>query len=261
MSTPTCIQGAAVDAYLDGHEPMSPATRDHLADCRSCRERFERRVLFERLTGRRGSVDRVGRSLGLLNGPLGLGARRIVALAGAVAAAASIAIALRGTPSPTAPEFASRGPNDPVQAAVDDEGIPIDAPYVRVYQVDDAGRARRVADTITRDAALGFTYGNAPKPYLMLFAEDEAGEVHFYEPAWTRADQHPVSVTAQRGSRIELGEATRHLLVGSTLRIHALFSDQPLSAESVERRLLTDPRSLDSDEGSFHLTMVYRMEP
>ncbi len=142
---------------------------------------------------------------------------------------------------PNAQEFRAKGAATNTFAAI------------HAYAVARSGRADPVAKTISADAALLFAYDNAgPSPfaYVMVFAVDSVGEVHWYQPAYLDANSDPVSVPIVAGAGRPLADAVRHPLPSGELRLNALFTRAPESVHTIEKRLAAkeSPRTSSDDE-------------
>jgi len=94
-----------------------------------------------------------------------------------------------------------------------------------------------VTDAIHTDDGLLFAYSN-PGPdlsYLMVFAVDVEGAVHWYYPAYEEPGQNPAAPAIQTHALgVELGEEIRHLLPVGPVRMFTLFLRRPLRVEQVE---------------------------
>jgi hypothetical protein len=197
------------------------ALRGHLEGCPGCRARYERYLLLGRLDRRVPSAeDRLARGLGLSR-------RRAWARPVVVAlslAAVLIALQLRANRSP---DYAARG------GALSD---PEEALYV--YRIAAGGPPQPVIDGAIRPGdELAFAYRNrAGWPRLLVYAIDDAGRMYWYHPGWTDAAAAPIAVAIDAGpDRHELPEAIAHALPPGGLRIHALFTDEPIDVQAIER--------------------------
>lgn len=140
------------------------------------------------------------------------------------------------TENPTAETTAVRAKGDPVAANNRWVGI-------KPYHIGaDGVQPLRAGDTLTRSAELVFSYTNLePTPrfaYLMIFAVDATGAVHWYYPAYEDRKRSPQSIPIeQRVANAKLREAVRHRLAPGPLTLVGLFSEQPLLVVEVERAI------------------------
>lgn len=242
----TCLDRGsreAIDAHFRGRitADEEASMRAHLSECEACRTHYERHLLYTELTGRGLTpAERLGRGLGFST-PRALAPWMTPgrwALSG-LATAAGLALVLGGVHLSRQPErtthdgFAARG-----AAAV------TAAPELEIFRVDRHGRSLPVTGWITPDDELGFAYRNpGGARYLMVFAEDGSGDVYWFHPHWAVGTPAPQAVAiVPSGDRQELPGITKHRFAGKSLRLTALFSQQPLGAEEVERRLSAGQR-------------------
>lgn len=223
--SPACLRQLQVDAYFAGRlkEGEEKLLRDHLPQCASCRVRYERHLLLERLSvGAPSAKLRLGRSLGFAG--ISRPARRIgfgIGLGIAAAAVLALSVALVRT---NHSGFYARGE---ARSAV------------LTYQTESGAPPRPLARTMGPNDELAFAYDNAEGfPYLMVFAVDEQERVYWYHPAWTSSDQDPVAIALSEGSGLqELTEAVRHELPSGELRLVTCFLEEKLSVKSLEAML------------------------
>jgi hypothetical protein len=72
----------------------------------------------------------------------------------------------------------------------------------------------------------------------MVFAEDEAGTVYWYHPAWTDRQQDPAAVPVRTDGKLhELKEAVRHAYRGRELNLYGLFLERSMRVQQVEDAL------------------------
>lgn len=205
------------------------ALRAHLPDCAPCREHYERHLLLARLD-RRGlpAAERLARGLGLEAAPRRrLGPARALM---AVAMATAVLLVFRGArDAPLVTKgLVARGAASDAHA------------YLWVYRINDGAPPRLADDRLDRDDDVAFAYANpAGKRYLSIFAVDEHAHVYWYYPAWAVGTPAPSAIPARPGSGPhELPEAVRHAFDARRVAIYALFSDGPLGAEALERRVV-----------------------
>lgn len=225
---PACEMHSVIDDHFAGK--ITPAAerilREHLPTCAGCREHYRRHQLLSDLDPE--GLDpqkRLARGLGL---DRQTGRRRLAWLA-APALAAAAAIALLVILQPTSHwqqgELVSRG--GPAESS---------PARLEIYRVRPGESPVRVQDEISVGDELAFAYENrAGKKRLLVFGVDEGGNVYWYHPAWRDPAQNPVAVAIEGGAGIrELPEAIAHSIRGKSLRIYAVFTDDPLAVESIE---------------------------
>lgn len=238
--TTACSKTTVVDAHFA--RTIAPEEerelRAHLDSCGVCHARYRRRQLLAKLDPEAPPPEaRIARGLGLGPGP-GLAAdvskrstkrSNVVALrAFAVASVVALAAMLlfRVTTKPSDDGFTARGPGS--------SGV---SSSVQIVRATKGSEPSLVDGAIRKGDELAFAYDNAKqKPYLLVFGVDEHGHVYWYHPAWTNASEDPSAIRIDaRGGRHELREAVAHDLDGSTLEIHALFTDRPMTVREIER--------------------------
>lgn len=231
----SCEMRSLVDRHFEGkvRPDEEKELRDHLASCSSCRKHYETLLLRSRIDPQ--SMDarsRIAIGLGLLprrKSPM----PSLLALSAALAVALILVLILPGTPKPEE-GFAARG-HDGGQA------------NLLVYRLQPGKPPALAVGEISRSDELAFAYENRTgKKRLLVFGVDENQNVYWYHPAWTRESENPVAVPIQSGDAVhELPEAVTHQIRGSSLRIYAIFTDEPLSVRQVEAML----RSREISEG------------
>jgi hypothetical protein len=126
---------------------------------------------------------------------------------------------------------------------------------VEIYRVKEGRRTERIERTVRAGDGLSFSYrngGKAPYQYLALFAVEGGGRIFWYYPAWENRDETPSSIAIRASAEaVELPDMIRHPLQPGPLRVHALFSDQPLTVREVEARL----GKVDLQEETLDLTV------
>jgi hypothetical protein len=220
--------------------------RVHLATCPDCRAYYDRHLLLERLDpSRPGPQRRLRDALGLPRRTRLLDRRVALSVAGLALAAAAALLAIGPWRSPVGQEFAVRGNSSG------------EIGQLLVYRLPSTGAPQLVTDEFSARDQLGFAYRNlTARRYLAVFAVDEHQHVYWYHPAWTSAASHPRSIAAETGPLLhELPEAISHDLDGHSLQIVALFTDQPLDVQEVERALAT-PGGLEQLRASGALVLV-----
>jgi hypothetical protein len=174
--------------------------------------------------------ERIGRGLGVRP-------RRLVVgwpvLAGAAATCAlAFALAVPFTTSDrdaSDPEFAPRGPVLSVDEFV-------------VYRIRTGAPPERAPHRMRRDDELAFAYTNPSGfGYLLVFGVDSQGDVHWYHPEWSDAAATPGAVAIGKGADLhELTEAVTQKLEGPTLRLYAVFTNEPFTVRDIEGSLTSD---------------------
>jgi hypothetical protein len=236
-----------IDRYFAG--TLRPAAAiemfRRLWRCGACRSRYERHLVHERALadgdarrqerlwdsivasartdahpGRAGHPARAveGPSLGRSFRPLVLGAS---ALAGVLL---WVAVGAHLKPSS---EPVARG------TTAEEAG----APNVHLFRTVGDHQTELVAETIHADDGILIAYSNpgAELSYLMVFAVDALGGVHWYYPAYETPGQNPAAPAMRTHALgVELGEEIRHPLPVGPLRMVSLFLRRPLEVAEVE---------------------------
>jgi hypothetical protein len=244
MKTETCAQQRLVDGHFDsGLDPSSEhRLREHLLDCVSCRERYQRQLLLARLDPVAPDAQfRLARGLGLPSGTPSMWQwfsmpsfelrRASFAVAGLAALALVLVIAGHGRTNTNALDgYEARGGHAP---------LPVE---VRVYRIQ-AGTPEPLGDELGAEQELAFAYANrSDKRWMMIFGVDEHRHVYWYFPSWTDPAQDPQSVPAGPSIELkELPEAVTQRLDGNQLHLVGLFSDQPLNVKQVEELVSQSP--------------------
>jgi hypothetical protein len=205
--------------------------------CGACRGRYERHLRHERTlpNGDARGQDRLWQSIvasaAATASSSAPDARRRAFRPSAFAAAGAlagvlllVAVAARDK---TAPEPVARG------TTLEETS----APNIHLFRSIGEHRTEPVAETIHADEGILFGYSN-PGPdlsYLMVFAVDVEGGVHWYYPAYQEPGRNPAaSEIRTHALGVELGEEIRHALPIGPLRMFALFLPRPLRVEEVE---------------------------
>ena len=238
------LHGDLVERYFSGQAGPG-ATRkmfDRIWICPACRTCYERHLLFERVMpdGRARRERRMWRSItGAATGTgaaAGTGAavepaRGAGAVSSPIRAAAliaSLAVAVimvspRRPVAPTAP--VARG-------GVGEPGV---APSLHLYRTR-SGQSEEVGGEIRSNDGILVAYSNpSDLGYLMVFAVDTNGDVHWYYPAYQRLGEDPAAVPIRtQAFGVELGEEIRHDLPLGDLRVFALFLPAPMHVVEAE---------------------------
>lgn len=223
------------------------ALRARLPEDEAARAYYERRQLLARLDPRALSAEqRLARGLGL--GPAPRPARSLLlwGATGAALAGGLVAVLV----SQGLPGWGTGRPQHPAEhggSGFTARGSATVLPVLEIFTVTGGARAAPVGDGITRGAELGFAYRNPRRrAYLLLFALDNARRVYWYHPAFTDPRSDPVAVAISKAEGLhELGEAIAHDYRGSTLAVHALFSDRPWTVRAIEAALRRANRAPD----------------
>ena len=116
-------------------------------------------------------------------------------------------------------------------------GGEVGAPAVHFFRTVGGRQTEPVAGTIQPDDGILIGYSNprAELSYLMVFAVDVQGAVHWYYPAYGRPGENPAApLIRTRALGVELGEEIRHALPVGPLRLVTLFLRRPLRVQEVE---------------------------
>jgi len=196
--------------------------RAHLATCGSCHRRYERYLLLAQLDRSIASAeDRLAYGLGLA--PRRRAWSRPMAMAVGLA---TVLIALWAWPA-AQPAYVARG-----SRTVDS------AQALYVYRIAPGCAPQPLVNgLIVNGDELAFAYLNrAGWSRLLVYAVDEDGRIYWYHPEWTDAAAASVAVRIEGGSaRHELPEAIAQPLPRGPGEIHAVFTDDAVSVQSIER--------------------------
>lgn len=136
--------------------------------------------------------------------------------------------------------FRTQSPNDSREFVAKSNGAPAAERWagIRAYRVIDRGTPQPLGAEVSSSDGLLFSYTNLgvqPFDYLMIFALDARGEVHWFYPAYERAGQNPESIAITRGaSNVPLGDLVQQDFAGGALTLYALFTRRPSTVLDVE---------------------------
>jgi hypothetical protein len=197
--------------------------RNHLADCRSCRDHYDRHALLAQVDPQVAPArERLAVALGFapsLPAPLAAGRApwRWAALLVPLAVALIFVVARRRPIDDSDAGFAARGTRV--------------EPGLYAYRVSQR-HPLPVAGRMPAGEELAFAYENPTKyGWLMVVAVDGTGSVFWYHPDPDTSDR-AIRISKQPG-RHELPVAIRHEYAGDRLRILGIFSSQALSLADV----------------------------
>jgi hypothetical protein len=239
-----------VDRYFSGALGRSQldVLLDRLWTCASCRDRYERQLVLERALpdGDRQREERSWRSIVMAAGRSPREAttrqtRPSRARAAILISAVSLAIVVL---VPLHLRTSAR--HDPVARGASGEQT---TPALHLYR-SALGKPQPLDGEMRASDGILVAYSNPSTDlnYLMVFAVDQMGGVHWYYPAYEHAGEDPVSVSIRpRAFGAELGEEIRHQLPDGDLKIFAFFLPHPqhvLEVESMIGRELSRQRSV-----------------
>ena len=110
-----------------------------------------------------------------------------------------------------------------------------------------AGGYEPVQESIASDDALTFSYRDRSSPaftHLLLFAIDDAAQVHWYYPASTEDKAASIALTGNTAA--DLPDQVRYHLGRGSLRLFAILSREPLQALKVENLARAELKRLRS---------------
>jgi hypothetical protein len=109
---------------------------------------------------------------------------------------------------------------------------------LKAYRLGESGQATSLGNRMKVNDFLLFAYtniGQQPKKYMMIFALDSLGSVHWFHPAYINSKSDPLSMSIYGNvADVELPEKIRHNYAPGPLWIYALFTDEPLNVSVVE---------------------------
>ena len=207
--------------------------------CPACRLRYERHLLLERALpdGRSRGEDRLWRSIIASAGVAAAGAgsktspRRFLRPAVLIASGA-LALALLVSRRP------DTRPESPPPVARGEMAVAKTSPTLHLFRTAGEHETELVDRSIRANDGILFAYSNprADLNYLMVFAVDAHGGVHWYYPAYERPGKNPPAARIRTGAvGVELGEEIRHPFQPGPLRMFALFLPRPMFVDEIER--------------------------
>jgi hypothetical protein len=246
MTRTPCPFGTDLLSFVDNDLPPERADREraHLAECPACREEEARlRTMIADLRAPlapgfdvrahvEGVMARLDRPQKGTAGPRGR-SPWFGAAAGSLAAALALVVyfAARRAPDPASETWQARG--GPAASSI--------AREVGVWPCAIEGAPRRLASgaTIRRDTPLSALFRNAGQTpaFLLLFAVDERGHVHWISPAYEQPNTDPPSTMLPVGAEQRLLATTAVLddVPAGPLRIVAVIGRAPARVSDVER--------------------------
>ena len=259
---PACWQGALVDRHFcAGLLPEREAgLRAHLAGCLACRQRYDRHLLYGRLTHRgRSPAERLAAGLGLLPASprrRGETAQRRLAAGVAVACAAGFALfAGRWVPERSEKIRLADVSQEAGFVARGEQWAEETAPKasLEVYRLPENGVPAPLGRVFGASDGLAFAYRNpAGFARLLVFGVEENRRVYWFHPPWLDPRENPIAVAIEPGDEArELPIVIRHDYAGLDLHLVALFTDRALSVREVEAAVA---------RGSLELPGTYRLE-
>jgi hypothetical protein len=225
-----------IDRYFGGARDAATirGAMRRVGRCDACRDRYERHLLFERVrpADTAPAGDRLWQSI-QASAASAVPAPRVTSARAGLLIAAFTGVALLAAPAlRTRHDTAGEG------AFVARGGAPDAAvtPALHLYR-NLGGQAQAVSGTVRAGDGLLVAYSNpSDLAYLMVFAVDVKGGVHWYYPAYERLGDDPAAVPIRaRTLGVELGEEIRHVLPAGAMKMVALFTPQPRHVLEVER--------------------------
>jgi hypothetical protein len=266
--------------YLEGEVTSSRAEdiESHLAECRDCRQSFEK---LRALTRSIGEMDEELAEIDLVPDlhraiaaePEPARRWRLFPALAAVSVACLLAVAgtlvwmaTRDTPRPSdAYRVKSAAP----------AGIQTNRwAGMHVYLLTAEGGTRPLEKKLPGNASLLFGYtnlGENPFSRLMIFAVDQKGSLFWFHPAYLKEGSDPVSIQIRPDQAgIELPEAVQHDFEPGPLVLYALFTRRPLRVSTIEDQISAlrqagvwaadRPRELEIQGAAQHI-LTTRVEP
>ena len=129
-------------------------------------------------------------------------------------------------------------PSLPISRGAADETAA--APALHLYRTIGEHETAPIEKSMRANDGILIAYSNpgSDLKYLMVFAVDTTGNIHWYYPAYERAGENPPAALIRTGALgVELGEAVRHPLAPGTLRVFGLFLPRPWHVDQIERRV------------------------
>lgn len=168
--------------------------------------------------------------------------RRLALFAGAASALAAAAVAalLATRPGPGGGELGALGGSVAARGAGLRAHVVTVQAFVGRNQPGSAPALLEGAELGPGDGIL-VRYSNPTEEsaYLMVFALDERGDVHWLHPAYLHESESPLSVELPRGVTLRVLDevAEPENPAPGPLRVYALLSDAPLRVKDVESKL------------------------
>jgi hypothetical protein len=226
-----CDRRSDIDNHFAGRSSSKrqAAVHAHLDDCQPCHDYYQRHLLLEQLTKapmQEVRKHRIGIGLGLRPPSIPPWRRMAPLLIPAVALAGMLLLLTHRATQ--APELAARG-----------SVLANGQNNVMVYEIDDSNHAEPAVGVITRNRELALSYRNPQRfNYLAVFAVDERRNVYWLAPTWIAGDSVPETIAIEHQGQAEawheVPQAVRHHFTGSLLTFYAIFSQQRISAYTIE---------------------------
>jgi hypothetical protein len=232
-----------IDRYFGGARDAATVrgAMRRVGRCDACRDRYERHLLFERVrpADTAPAGDRLWQSIEASAAARQASAAAVVPAPRVTPARAGLLVAaFAGVALLAAPVLRTRHDTAGEGAFVARGGAPDAAvtPALHLYR-NLGGQALAVTGTVRAGDGLLVAYSNpSDLAYLMVFAVDVNGGVHWYYPAYERLGDDPAAVSIRaRTLGVELGEEIRHVLPAGAMKMVALFTPQPRHVLEVER--------------------------
>jgi hypothetical protein len=234
-----CLTPAELISLIDGEltENRAAAVRAHLDDCRACRSEADSlrglvRDIAQPIAPLPGALERVMGSLD--EAPRASRRARWQGVAAMLGAAAAVVLALgiRAHRPDTQGTLTARG--GPAAHTLErDVGA-------TVYRGTTHLEPLRQGDDVDPETAYslgGRNLGPAGSAFVMVFAQDARGDVHWIAPAWLDPHEDPASDSlphAERESRPS-GVVVLERPAAGDMRVFVVLSERPLHVSEVER--------------------------
>jgi hypothetical protein len=234
-----------IDRYFG--RGLEPATTSRLLRrlwrCAGCRARYERHLLFERLLpdGADHRDDRLWRTIlasagrehqsGSSAPHRAIATRPLRPWWAPVAALGALSLVVVATQVARI-----QAPTTPVSRGGTNESVL--EPALHLFRTMGEHETAPVGRTMRADDGILIAYSNpgSELKYLMVFAVDQRGNVHWYYPAYERPGENPAAAPIRtQALGVELGEEIRHPLTPGPLRMFALFLPRPWHVDQIER--------------------------
>jgi len=223
------------DHFAGAISPSHERTlRLHLPGCSSCREQYERQLLFSELDpDAKSRMDRLAVGLGLRPAAK---SSKMLPVTMVFCTAAALLLALVPLRERFNSEFLARG--SATASATD--------PKLLAYRIEHGRLPRSLGAAMRAADELAFAYAN-PGGYekLMIFAVDEHRHVYWYHPEWSNQADDPHAISIAPGAEVrEIPAAVSHSIDGTTLTLFAVFSNEDFTVRQIEQ-MVQRARSLD----------------